>query len=139
MEVIPSIIYHYLSIISNLSFLHSSRSYHFQSYVYMRVYTSIYLNYKFSGFHILLSFKKFHPWNLGFLLIHANIIWYLFLFFNYSFPISFQLQMFPLNIFFIRFDLKVQLVQTSVTCQLAFLNHYRWSGQDFKKIQFSFL
>jgi len=34
MEVIPSIIYH------------------FQSYVYMTVYTSAYLNYKFLGFHI---------------------------------------------------------------------------------------
>jgi hypothetical protein len=55
MEVIPSIIYNYLSIISNLDFHHSLKSYHFQSYVYMRVYTSAYLNYKFSGFHIKCS------------------------------------------------------------------------------------
>jgi hypothetical protein len=81
MEVIPSIIYHYLSIISYLDFHHSLRSYHFQSYFYMRVYTSTYLNYKFSGFHILPSFKKFRPQNLGFLLIFANIIRYFFIFF----------------------------------------------------------
>jgi len=49
MKVISSIIYHYLSIISNLGFHHSLKYYHFQSYVYMRVYTSTYLNYKFSG------------------------------------------------------------------------------------------
>ena len=53
MEVIFSIIYHYLSIISNLGFHHSLKYYHFQSYVYMRVYASAYLNYKFSGFHML--------------------------------------------------------------------------------------
>ena len=51
MEVIFSIIYHYLSIISNLGFHHSLKYYHFQSYVYMRVYASAYLNYKFPGFH----------------------------------------------------------------------------------------
>jgi hypothetical protein len=50
MKVISSIIYHYLSIISNLGFHHSLKYYHFQSYVYMRVYTSTYLNYKFPGF-----------------------------------------------------------------------------------------
>jgi hypothetical protein len=50
MEVISSIIYNYLSIISNLGFHHSLKYYHFQSYVYMRVYTSTYLNYKFPGF-----------------------------------------------------------------------------------------
>jgi len=50
MEVISSIIYHYLSIISNLDFHHSLKYYHFQSYIYMRVYTSTYLNYKFPGF-----------------------------------------------------------------------------------------
>ena len=50
MEVISSIIYHYLSIISNLGFHHSLKYYHFQSYVYMRVYTFTYLNYKFPGF-----------------------------------------------------------------------------------------
>jgi len=51
MEVIPSIIYHYLSIIFYLGFHHSLRSYHFQSYVLMKVYTTVYLNYKFLGFH----------------------------------------------------------------------------------------
>jgi len=51
MEVIPSVIYHYLSIISYLGFHHSLTSYHFQSCVYMEVYTSVYLNYKFLGFH----------------------------------------------------------------------------------------
>jgi hypothetical protein len=55
MEVIPSIIYNYLSIISNLDFHHSLKSYTFHSYVYMSVYTSSYLNYKFSGFHIKCS------------------------------------------------------------------------------------
>jgi hypothetical protein len=50
MEVISSIIYHYLSIISNLGFHHSLKYYHFQLYVYMWVYTSTYLNYKFLGF-----------------------------------------------------------------------------------------
>jgi hypothetical protein len=49
--------------------------------LYMKVYTSAYLNYKFSRFHILPSFKKFHPQNLGFLLIFANIIRYFFIFF----------------------------------------------------------
>jgi len=57
MEVIPSIIYHYLSVISYLGFHHSLRSYHFQSYVYMRVYTSAYLNYKF-GFTIFVFLAK---------------------------------------------------------------------------------
>jgi hypothetical protein len=52
MEVIFSIIYHYLSIISNLGFHHSLKYYHFQSYVYIRVYASVYLNYKFPGFHM---------------------------------------------------------------------------------------
>jgi len=51
MEVIPSIIYHHLSIISNLGFHQSLKSYHFQYYVYMRVCISAYLNYKFPGFH----------------------------------------------------------------------------------------
>jgi hypothetical protein len=81
MEVIPSIIYHYLSIISYLDSHHSLRSYHFQSYFYIRVYTSAYLNYKFSEFHILPSFKKFCPQNFGFLLIFATIIRYFFIFF----------------------------------------------------------
>ena len=46
--------YHHLSIISYLSFHHSSRFYHFQFYVYTRVYsTSADLNYKFLRFHIL--------------------------------------------------------------------------------------
>jgi len=51
MEVIPFIIYHHLSIIFYLVFHRSLRLYHFQSYIYMRVYTSVYLNYKFQGFH----------------------------------------------------------------------------------------
>jgi len=58
MKVISSIIYHYLSIISNLGFHHSLKYYHFQSYVYIRVYTFIYLNYKFSGFsHLTCYFR----------------------------------------------------------------------------------
>ena len=57
MKVISSIIYHYLSIISNLGFHHSFKYYYFLSYVYMRVYTSVYLNYKFSGFSQISSLK----------------------------------------------------------------------------------
>jgi len=52
MEVIFFIIYHYLSIISNLGFHYSLKYYHFQSYIYMRVSASAYLNYKFPEFHI---------------------------------------------------------------------------------------